>query len=422
MTVPSVNVDSRSDLDSEVITRKTYDEVMMPTYAPVEMIPERAEGSHLYDAQGNDYVDFGAGIAVSALGHCHPELVDALAKQAGKFWHLSNLSTNLPAISLAKKLCDLTFAEKVFLSNSGAEANEAALKLARRYAHDQYGPEKSEILAFDSAFHGRTFFTVSVGGQAKYSDGFGPKPQGISHVPFNDVEAVKAFFAEKGDQVCAVILEPVQGEGGVNPASKPFLEAIQACCEAHNALMIFDEIQCGVGRSGKMYVYQNMGITPDILTTAKGLGGGFPIAATLTTDKVAASFVVGTHGSTFGGNPMGCAVASKVLDIVSDPALLGEVERKSNLMKEGLMNLSETYHLFSEVRGLGLLLGCELKGEWKDRARDILTACMGSGLMILVAGTNVLRLAPALTIEDEDIAQGLERMERAIVSLVNAKS
>ncbi|NKB62351.1 MAG: acetylornithine/succinylornithine family transaminase [Gammaproteobacteria bacterium] len=399
------------------ITRETHDEVMTPNYAPMKMIPARARGSWLWDTQGKDYLDFAAGIAVSVLGHSHPDLVAVLNEQAQKFWHVSNLMTNEPAIELAQRLCELTFAEKVFFANSGAEVNEAALKLARRYAFDNFDEKKTEIVAFNNGFHGRTFFTVSVGGQPKYSDGFGPKPAGITHLPFNDVDALRGFFAEKGDQVCCVMLEPIQGEGGVNPASREFVQVIRECCNQHDALMILDEVQTGVGRSGKLYVYEKLGIAPDILTTAKGLGGGFPIAAMLTTDKIAKSLGVGVHGSTFGGNPMACTVANKVLELVTESDLLEEVDRKSEFLVKELTALGTRKDLFSGVRGEGLLLGCELSDKWKDRSRDVLTACMEEGLMVLVAGQNVIRLAPPINISHGDIEEGLARMERAIEKL-----
>ena len=260
-----------------------YERVMTPNYAPMDILPVRGEGSRLWDDDGNTYLDFAAGIAVSALGHAHPELRKALAEQASKLWHLSNLLVNAPAIELAQRLCDLTFAERVFFANSGAEVNEAALKLARRFALDNFGADKVEIIAFDDAFHGRTFFTVCVGGQKKYSDGFGPKPGGITHLPFNDVGALQQAVS---DATCAVILEPIQGEAGVTPATAEFVAAAREVCDRHNALLIFDEIQTGVGRSGFLYLYEKFGVVPDILTTAKGLAGGFPIGAMLTTETV----------------------------------------------------------------------------------------------------------------------------------------
>ncbi len=391
--------------------RPDYDTYLFPNYAPLALMPERGEGARLWDTTGKEYVDFAAGIAVSALGHCHPDLIDALTEQANKYWHVSNLIATEPAIKLAKQLVSATFADKVFFANSGAEANEAALKLARRYAFDHFGEDKQEIIAFDQSFHGRTFFTVCVGGQSKYSDGFGPKPGAIRHLPFNDVEAVKAAISDK---TCAVILEPIQGEGGVNPATPAFVQAIREQCDAHKALMIFDEIQTGVMRTGDLYRYQGLGIEPDILTSAKGMGGGFPIAAMLARDAVAASLVVGTHGSTYGGNPLGCAVASKVIEIINTDNMRKRVAELSARFVSTLTELNQRYQLFKEIRGFGLLLGCELSSQYADQARDLITAMQDEGLLVLVAGPSVLRLAPPLVMSDEDFDEGMARFEAGI--------
>ena len=409
------NIIEGAENASPAINRELYDQVMTPNYAPMQMIPERGEGSRIWDTDGKEYLDFAAGIAVSALGHAHPALCQVLADQASKFWHVSNLLTNKPAIALAQKLCELTFAERVFFANSGGEANEAALKLARRYAIENHGEDKTEIIAFDNSFHGRTFFTVCVGGQQKYSDGFGPKPGDITHLPFNDVEALKAAVSEK---TCAIIFEPVQGEGGVNPATQEFVEAARALCDQYNATLIFDEVQTGVGRSGYLYTYEKLGVVPDILTSAKGLGGGFPISAMLTSERIAHSLQVGTHGSTFGGNPMGCAVALKLLEIVSEPSLLETVRSRSELLRQELEKLNQRFGVFEQVRGDGLLLGCLLSDEWKGRARDILTRCTENGLLILMAGADVLRIAPALIIEEQDIIDGVAILGRSIEELV----
>lgn len=404
------------------ITREMYEQVMMPNYAPMSILIERGKGCRLWDVDGKEYLDFAGGIAVSALGHAHPELVKVLTGQAKKSWHLSNLLTNKPAIQLAKMLCDSTFAERVFLANSGAEANEAALKLARRYALDKHSKKKIEILAFDNAFHGRTWFTVCVGGQPKYSDGFGPKPGGIAHRPFNDVKAVKKYFAERGEKVCAVIVEPIQGEGGVTLATAAFIQAIRKCCNKHNALMIFDEIQTGMGRSGKLYAYEKLAVTPDILTTAKALGNGFPISAMLTTAEIASSLVVGSHGSTFGGNPMACAVACKVLALINTPEMLAGVETRSQQMIAGLTAINKKYKVFDDIRGIGLLLGCQLSARYKDRARELLSACTKNGLLVLVAGANVVRLAPPLIISEQEIAEGLQLLEASVADMVGANN
>ena len=419
MACASAKVSKSKVMPDTRATRALYDRVMTPNYAPMSMLPVCGEGSRVWDADGNAYLDFAAGVAVSVLGHAHPQLRKALSEQADKLWHVSNLLANQPAIELAQRLCGITFAERVFFANSGAEVNEAALKLARRYAHDQNGSDKIQIIAFDNSFHGRTFFTVCVGGQPKYSDGFGPKPGGIVHLPFNDVAALQNYFAQHGDAVCAVMVEPIQGEGGVTPATKQFMHAIREGCDRHGALMILDEIQTGVGRSGKLYAYQKLGIVPDILTTAKGLAGGFPIGAMLTTDVIAQSFAVGTHGSTFGGNPLACAVANTVLDIVNTPTLLRGVESKSRQMIAGLHAINKKYSVFADIRGAGLLLGCEMREPWIDRARDIIIACVRHGLLTLVAGANVVRLAPPLIITEQEISEGLKLLEAGIVEMMN---
>jgi acetylornithine/N-succinyldiaminopimelate aminotransferase len=396
------------------VTRELFDEFMVPNYAPAAIIPVRGEGSRLWDQEGRDYIDFAGGIAVTGLGHAHPILIAALAEQAQKLWHVSNVLTNEPALKLARRLCELTFAERVFFANSGAEANEAALKLARKYAADHFGPDKHEIIAFTQSFHGRTLFTVTVGGQPKYTQGFEPLPPGITHLPFNDL----ATFAEAiSDRTCAVILEPVQGEGGVTRATAEFLQGVRELCDRHRALLIFDEVQCGNGRSGYLYAYMGYGITPDILTTAKGLGGGFPISAMLTTSPIANSLSVGSHGTTYGGNPLGCAVAGAVLDLISDPELLAGVRRKHEVYMAGLRQINERFDLFRELRGMGLLLGCELVEAWHGRSRDFIKAALDEGVLVLVAGPDVIRLAPSLIIPDDLIEEGLNRFERAIARL-----
>ncbi|WP_394243569.1 aspartate aminotransferase family protein [Vibrio astriarenae] len=398
------------------VQRKDFDQVMVPCYNPMEMIPVRGEGARVWDQQGNEYIDFAGGIAVSCLGHCHPVMVKALQDQGSKIWHLSNVMTNEPALRLASKLTKVSFADKVFFANSGAEANEAALKLARRYAADVYGEEKSEIIAFKQGFHGRTFFTVTVGGQASYSDGFGPKPGDVTHLPYNDIDALQAHIS---DRTCAVMMEPLQGEGGIIPPTPEFAQAVRELCDKHNALLIFDEVQTGNGRTGDFYAYQGLGITPDILSTAKSLGGGFPIGAMLTTEKLAEHMKVGTHGSTYGGNPLACAVAEAVVDVVSDPQVLAGVKEREAWFREGLEALNNKYHLFSEIRGKGLLLGAALNADWQGRARDVLVAAGQQGLMVLVAGANVVRFTPSLVITKEEVDAGLARLDKALESLVS---
>ncbi|MDC5822110.1 aspartate aminotransferase family protein [Vibrio europaeus] len=397
------------------VERGLFDEVMVPCYNPMEMIPVKGEGARVWDQQGKEYIDFAGGIAVSCLGHCHPAMVNALTEQGQKLWHLSNVMTNEPALRLAKKLTEVSFAEKVFFANSGAEANEAALKLARRYAADKFGPEKSEIIAFKQGFHGRTFFTVTVGGQAAYSDGFGPKPGDVTHLPYNDVEALREHIS---DRTCAIMMEPLQGEGGIISPTDEFAQTVRELCDKHNALLIFDEVQTGNGRTGQFYAYQGLGVTPDILSTAKSLGGGFPIGAMLTTTELSKHLKVGTHGSTYGGNPLACAVAEAVVDVVSAPETLAGVAEREALFREGLAKLNDKYNMFAEVRGKGLLLGAALNDEWQGRARDVLVAAGKEGLMLLVAGANVVRFTPSLVISTEEINEGLARLDKALATLV----
>ncbi len=399
------------------VTRATFDEVMVPNYNPAGMVPVRGEGSRVWDQDGAEYIDFAGGIAVNVLGHCHPELVSVLTEQGSKLWHLSNVFTNEPALRLATKLTQATFADKAYFANSGAEANEAALKLARRFALEKFGEHKDQIIAFNKGFHGRTFFTVTVGGQAAYSDGFGPKPGAVDHCEYNNLEAFEKLISEK---TCAVMMEPLQGEGGIISPDPEFVKGVRELCDKHNALLIFDEVQSGVGRTGQLYAYMGLGVTPDILTTAKSLGGGFPIGAMLTTDEIAGYLKPGTHGSTYGGNPLACAVAERALDIVNTPEVLNGVEAKEALYRERLAEINEKYNVFSEIRGKGMLLGCALNGEYEGRARDFLVAAANEKLMVLVAGANVIRFAPSLVIPDEDIKEGLDRFERAVAAVANA--
>ncbi|WP_278958405.1 aspartate aminotransferase family protein [Aquipseudomonas alcaligenes] len=396
------------------VQRADFDQYLVPNYAPAAFVPVRGLGSRVWDQSGRELIDFAGGIAVNALGHCHPALVKALTEQSNTLWHISNVFTNEPTLRLAHKLVDATFAERVFFCNSGAEANEAAFKLARRVAHDRFGPEKYEIIAALNSFHGRTLFTVSVGGQPKYSDGFGPKIEGITHVPYNDLDALKAAISDK---TCAVVLEPIQGEGGVLPADKAYLEGARALCDQHNALLVFDEVQSGMGRSGELFTYMHYGVTPDILSSAKSLGGGFPIGAMLTTTELAKHLAVGTHGTTYGGNPLACAVAEAVLDIVNTPAVLQGVKARSEQFKQRLQAIGERYGMFAEVRGLGLLLGCVLNDAWKGKAKAVLDAAAAEGVLVLQASPDVVRFAPSLVVEEADIVDGLDRFERAVAKL-----
>ena len=397
------------------VTRAMFDDLMVPCYAPADFVPVRGAGSRVWDQQGRMYIDFAGGVAVTSLGHCHPAMVKALTEQAHTLWHVSNWLTNEPALRLAKKLVDATFAERVFLCNSGAEANEAALKLARRYAHDHFGPEKFRVISTLNAFHGRTLFTVSAGGQAKYSTGFGPPPTGFTHIRYNDIAGLEAAFAEEGgDDVCAVILEPMQGEGGMIPGTPEFLAAARRLCDEHDALLIFDEIQSGMGRTGALFSYMQKGVVPDILTSAKGLGGGFPVGAMLTTTEIASAFSVGIHGTTFGGNPLACAVAGAVLDVINTIEVLDGVKARHALFMEGLRTINARREVFVDIRGEGVWLGCELAERWQGKAMDVMRAAAEAGLIVLVAGPDVVRIAPSLVISLDEILEGLARLETAL--------
>jgi acetylornithine/N-succinyldiaminopimelate aminotransferase len=404
-------------MNDQNVSRQTFDEVMVPVFAPAPFVPDRGEGSRVWDKQGRDYIDFAGGIAVTALGHAHPELLKVLHEQGAKLWHIGNGYTNEPVLRLAKKLESLTFADRAFFANSGAEANEAALKLARRVAFERHGADKYEIVSFTQSFHGRTFFTVSVGGQPKYSEGFGPVPAGLVHLPYNDIAAARNAI---GPKTCAVVVEPIQGEGGVIPADPAFLRALREACDQHGALLIFDEVQTGVGRTGHFYAYQDTDVTPDILTTAKALGNGFPIGAMLTTNELAAHFKVGVHGTTYGGNPLGSAIALKVVELISDPQLLAGVRSRSDELRSVLAKLNERFGIFREVRGKGLLIGAELTEAYKGRAKDFVGAAGRHGLIMLMAGPDVLRFAPSLIIAHDDLHEGLARLAKAIEEVVSA--
>lgn len=397
------------------ITRNDFNQWMVPVFAPANFILVRGEGSRVWDQQGKEYIDFAGGIAVNALGHAHPVAVQALTEQAQKLWHIGNGYTNEPVLRLAKQLTDSTFAEKVFFANSGAEANEAALKLARKYGNDSGIEGKNQIVAFNNAFHGRTLFTVTAGGQPKYSQDFAPLPEGIQHVAYNDLDAAAAVI---NDKTCAVIVEPIQGEGGVLPADAEFLKGLRELCDRHNALLIFDEVQTGVGRTGALYAYMNTEVVPDVLTTAKALGGGFPIGAMLTTDALAKVLTVGSHGTTYGGNPLACAVANAVFDFINTPEVLEGVKARHQQFVAGIEAINAKYPVFSQVRGEGLLIGCVLKDEYAGQAKQVTNLAAEEGLLALVAGTDVVRFTPSLIIPEADIIEGLQRFERAVARLV----
>ena len=381
---------------------------LTPNFAFAPVIPDHAQGSHVWDTEGREYLDLAGGIAVNALGHCHPALQAALTEQAAKLWHISNIYTTAPAQQLAQRLVENTFADKVFFCNSGAEANEAAFKLARKYAFDHFGPEKNEIIACVNGFHGRTLFTVSVGGQPKYQQGFAPLPAGIKHIPFNDVDALAAAVSDK---TCAVVIEPVQGESGVLPASQAFLQAARQLCDEHNALLVLDEVQTGMGRTGKLFAYEHFGVVPDIVSSAKALGAGFPIGAMLTSDKVAPSFAPGTHGSTFGGNPLAAAVGSAAFNIINQAQTLEHVCTQGECLQAALRKIGEKHGVFAEVRGLGLLIGAVLSDAYHDKAGEFVKVALTQGLMILNAGTNVVRFAPSLLLSDADLQAAIVKLD-----------
>ena len=406
-----MNAKLDSGVTTRPVTRQTFDEVLVPTYAPAAMVPVRASGLDLWDQNGKHYLDFTSGIAVSSLGHCNPVLVDALTKQINTLWHLGNGYTNEPVLRLATALTEATFADRAFFCNSGAEANEAALKLARKYAHTKFGPHKSRIVSCLSSFHGRTLFTVSVGGQPKYTEGFEPLPQDINHIPYNDIEAARAAIT---DDVAAVIVEPIQGEGGVIPGNPEYLKALREFCDKTGALLVFDEVQSGVGRTGSLYAYMQVGVTPDILTSAKALGNGYPIGAMLTTDDIAQHFGVGSHGTTYGGNPLAATVGLKVVETIGQPAFLERVKEASAKIMANLDKLSQDYpQLFGKARGMGLLIGLPMAEGYKGRAKDYTKTAEKLGLMLLIAGPDVVRLAPALVVSDAQIEQADRIMREA---------
>ena len=387
--------------------RGIYDNVMLPNYSPANFIPKEARGSRIWDQDNKEYIDFGGGIAVNSLGHSHPDLIKALSEQSKKFWHLSNYLSNEPAINLAKKLTDLTFAENVFLSNSGTEANEAAIKIARKF-HSSKNNQRNEIVSFQNSFHGRSLLNISLGSSEMHRSGFEPLMPGIKHGEFNNVSYLGSLITKK---TAAVIVEPVQGEAGVYTASKEFLKKLRKECTKQGALLIIDEVQSGIGRMGSLYGYMQYDIKPDIVTSAKGLGGGIPIGATLTTKVIGECMQPGTHGSTFGGNPMSCAVANEVVSIVSEKDFLNDVLEKEQLFLD-LLSEFKTKGIFSEVRSAGLWIGCDLIDK---TANEVLDQAYDAGLIMVSAGSSCLRLAPALNITNEEIEQGINLLKEVLL-------
>ncbi|WP_024889395.1 acetylornithine transaminase [Luteimonas huabeiensis] len=390
----------------------------LPVYRPRDLVLERGQGSRLWDSQGRDYVDFAAGIAVCSLGHCDPDLTAALVEQAGRLWHTSNAFYSEPPLRLAEELVTASrFASRVFLCNSGAEANEAAIKLVRKWAAAQgRGPQQRVVVTFRGSFHGRTLATVTATAQPKYQAGYEPLPAGFRYVDFNDLTGLEVAMAA-GD-VAAVMLEPVQGEGGVTPAAPGFLRGVRELCDRHGALLVLDEIQCGMGRAGTLFAHWQDDVVPDIVTLAKALGGGFPVGAMLAGSKVADIMQFGAHGSTFGGNPLAAAVARVALRKLSSQAVQANVGRQSQALREGLAAIDRELQVFSEIRGRGLMLGAQLREAYAGRAGEILDACAARGLLALQAGPDVLRFVPALTLPDADLADGLQRLREALRAFV----
>lgn len=391
----------------------------LPVYRPRELILERGQGARVWDAQGRDYLDFGAGIAVCGLGHCDPDLVAALEGQARRLWHTSNVFYSEPPIRLADELAAASrFAQRVFLCNSGAEANEAAIKLVRKWAAAQgRAPERRTIVTCHGSFHGRTLAAVTATAQPKYQAGYEPLPGGFRHVPFNDIDALGAAMA--GGDVAAVMLEPVQGEGGVTPAADGYLRAVRALCDRHGALLVLDEIQCGMGRTGTLFAHWQDGVVPDIATLAKALGGGFPVGALLAGPAAAEAMQFGDHGTTFGGNPLAAAVARVALRKLASPEIAANVQRQSRAIRDGLAAIDADLQLFAEVRGRGLMLGAVLEPGHAGRAGAILDHAAAAGLLLLQAGPDVLRFVPPLNIGDAEIAEGLERLRTALRAYVD---
>ena len=395
------------DNDNNIELKGIYEQVMMPNYAPADFIPDRALGSKVWDKNNKEYIDLGGGIAVNSLGHSNPILINELNEQANKLWHTSYYLANEPAINLAKKLTDLTFAEKVYFSNSGSEANEAAIKIARKFHYDR-GEKRDELISFENSFHGRSLLNVSLGGSENHKKGFGPLVSGVKHAKYNDINSVESLITNK---TAAIIIEPVQGEAGVFEVDKDFLKSLRELCDENETLLIMDEVQSGIGRMGHLFGYMKYDIEPDILTSAKGLGGGIPIGATLTKNDIAPSLSTGTHGSTFGGNPIACAVANKVIQIVSDPTFLNEVQQKEELIMGSLSDIAIKTKTFSDMRSSGLWICCDIK---QIDAFDLLNKCYENGLILVTAGNKALRFAPALNISEDEIQQGLDGLTKAL--------
>lgn len=385
------------------------DRYVMQTYARFPIALVKGRGVRVWDADGKEYLDFVAGLAVNSLGHCHPAVARAVADQVNTLLHVSNLYHIEPQARLAKALCDHSFADRVFFCNSGAEANEAAIKLARRYGSER-ARGRNEILTALNSFHGRTLATLTATGQEKIRLGYDPLPAGFRHAPFNDLEAAEAAVDHR---TAAILVEPVQGEGGVVAPDASYVRGLRRLCDDRGLLLMFDEVQVGMGRTGRLFAYEHFGVEPDVMTLAKALGGGLPLGAMLARERVAESFPPGSHASTFGGNPVVCRAGLAVLETLLEDGLVEHCEAMGSLLREGLEGLAKRFAFVREVRGKGLLLGMEMEGECGPVIRE----CMREGLLVASAGANVLRMAPPLTIEEEDVAEALSVIERALASL-----
>tara|TARA_R100000005_G_scaffold96715_1_gene86589 strand:- start:10391 stop:11566 length:1176 start_codon:yes stop_codon:yes gene_type:complete len=386
---------------------------LLSNYAPADLAFEKGEGMYLYGNDGRRYLDFAAGIAVSALGHAHPRLVSALVEQANKVWHVSNLFRIPGQEELAKKLVDATFADAAYFCNSGLEANEAAIKMVRKYFSFTGHPEKYRIITFENSFHGRSLATIAAAGQQKLLEGFGPVVEGFDHVPVGDIEKVKAAIT---DETAAIMIEPVLGEGGIQVVAPEFLRALRKLCDDHDLLLVLDEIQTGMGRTGKLFAYEHAGITPDILSSAKALGGGFPVGACLAVEKVAKAMTVGSHGSTYGGNPLAMAVANAVVDVMTEEGFLDHVAEMGNHLKQGLAGAVDRHpEILEEVRGIGLHIGLKCKVE----NTLLLNKLLEKGVLAAKGGDNVIRLLPPLIVEDTEISEFISRLDEACTELEN---
>jgi acetylornithine/N-succinyldiaminopimelate aminotransferase len=387
---------------------------LLPTYARVDLAFERGEGVWLVATNGERYLDFTSGVAVNALGHAHPHLIAAITEQAGKLWHVSNLYRVPEAERLAARLCEASFADMVFFCNSGAEAMECSIKVARKYHAVNGAPDRFRIITFEGAFHGRTLATLAAGGQKKYLDGFGPVVEGFDQMPFGDLEATKRAI---GPSTAAILIEPVMGEGGVRVVAPEFLRSLRRLCDDNGLLLMFDEVQTGMGRTGHLFAYQQSGVTPDIMGLAKALGGGFPVGACLATAEAAKGMTAGTHGSTFGGNPLGMSAANAVLDVLLEPGFLDRVRRNALLLKQKLAEIRDRYPtVIAEVRGEGLLVGLRAVPP----CADLVDALRAEKMITAAAGDNVVRLLPPLIISEEEIAEGVARIGRACERLARS--